>query len=126
MWGPPRDIVPRRMPLGLVEGAVLGKVPTTLGRTDPTKGGWVRSLRLPHRNHLLGRRSSLELPEPKQLPESSLGNSCHSSELLWLGVAPSPGSLGQGCAWLFFFLKGLRGGLEIFAPSSWSLSSPEL
>ena len=35
MWGPPRDLGPRRMPLGLVEGAVLGKVPITGGGQTP-------------------------------------------------------------------------------------------
>lgn len=48
MWGLPWDFVPRRMPLGLVEGVVLGKVPTTLGRADPTRGGWVLSDSAPH------------------------------------------------------------------------------
>lgn len=97
-------------------GGSAGQSAHHTGEGRPHKGRL--STLTPHRTHLLG-RSCPELREPRQPPESSLGNSCHSWELPWLGVAPSPGSLGQGCAWLFFFLKGLRGlggGLEIFVP----------
>lgn len=39
--GPSTSRLPKRMPLGLAEGMVLGKVPTALGRADPTRGDWV-------------------------------------------------------------------------------------